>query len=390
MQSHPDSGKICDISVYPGEHGELEISFYIKTENDLYPMRYFKRTERLCSILRNEEDELPLKGITLPLYDPSYNLYISLSKRDDDIIFDSIILNEDNHIPGIPVTRSAYSSRIQISMTRRAYAKLNDAFLDSQPNTIIPTDTPQPNVGIYDGLPVSINRMKFNRQESILNFYMNFRSYYMFKLKNPIPIRITESDATIEEENIEVPAHNIQFELHNGNFLSLTVLKSPISGRRYSYFVEVAPDQETGLMFISLPMTLNVYYNILAKYLRPQEINLSTLPVFKIAKGQETMILFTEIDDGTVMADFHEERDRFHRLYTKEVYDLFIKPRGKSLLTQRPIRENEVQYYIAKHDTTGETPIMPVRGGGARNTRRSKGRKTLKARKTRGKARRQA
>ena len=93
-----------------------------------------------------------------------------------------------------------------------------------------------------------------------------------------------------------------------------------------------------------------------------QEIN--------IPKGQEDIILMTEIADGTRMADFHDERLKYNRYYTEETLK---KLKGKNPYQNKPILRTDITRYIARLD-----PTMPVQEAGRRKTRKGKRR----ARKT--------
>ena len=94
-----------------------------------------------------------------------------------------------------------------------------------------------------------------------------------------------------------------------------------------------------------------------------QEIN--------IPKGQEDIIASgNPIPDGTIMADFHDERLRFNRYYTEETLK---KLKGKNPYQNKPILRTDVTRYIARLD-----PTMPVQEAGRRKTRKGKRR----ARKT--------
>ena len=101
----------------------------------------------------------------------------------------------------------------------------------------------------------------------------------------------------------------------------------------------------------------------------------------KIPKGQEDAIYFAEIPNGTLMVDFHKERDEFHRYFTKEVFDAAIKPKMKSPFTNKVIKPEELTYYIAELDAT-QTPYPTQQGGRRRlatgKTRRVKSRRTRK------------
>jgi hypothetical protein len=96
-------------------------------------------------------------------------------------------------------------------------------------------------------------------------------------------------------------------------------------------------------------------------------------PSFEIARGQEAMILYTEIEDGERMVDFQGERDRFHRFYTKYIFDKYIKARGQNPMTRQPIKSGDVTEYTAKLvEPTEQTPVYPVREQGGRRKRKTR------------------
>jgi hypothetical protein len=96
-------------------------------------------------------------------------------------------------------------------------------------------------------------------------------------------------------------------------------------------------------------------------------------PSFEIARGQEAMILYTEIEDGERMVDFQGERDRFHRFYTKYIFDKFIRARGQNPMTRQPIKSGDVTEYTAKLvEPTEQTPVYPVREQGGRRKRKTR------------------
>jgi hypothetical protein len=106
--------------------------------------------------------------------------------------------------------------------------------------------------------------------------------------------------------------------------------------------------------------------------LPPSDV-ISPSTTFKIARGQEAMILYTEIEDGDAMVDFHGERDKFHRFYTKYVYDKFIRRRAENPITRQPIKAGDVSQYTAKLvEPTEETPVWPVREEGGRRKRKTR------------------
>jgi len=107
----------------------------------------------------------------------------------------------------------------------------------------------------------------------------------------------------------------------------------------------------------------------------PVNLDPAALPKVKIPRGQESMISFAEIPDGAVMVDFHNERDQFHRYFTREVFDQL--PRRISPATNRPIAPGDITYYVAELDETMQA--HPVNGGRRRKGR--KGRKTYRKRR---------
>jgi hypothetical protein len=94
-------------------------------------------------------------------------------------------------------------------------------------------------------------------------------------------------------------------------------------------------------------------------------------PVINIPDGQEDVISYEPIPDGTRMVDFHDERLKYNRYYTEETLKNL---NGKNPYQHKPILLTDVTRYIAKLDST-----MPVQEAGRRKTRKSKRR----ARKTR-------
>jgi len=107
----------------------------------------------------------------------------------------------------------------------------------------------------------------------------------------------------------------------------------------------------------------------------PVNLDPAALPKVKIPRGQESMISFAEIPDGAIMVDFHNERDQFHRYFTREVFDQL--PRRISPATNRPIAPGDITYYVAELDETMQA--HPVNGGRRRKGR--KGRKTYRKRR---------
>jgi hypothetical protein len=101
------------------------------------------------------------------------------------------------------------------------------------------------------------------------------------------------------------------------------------------------------------------------------------LPRIKIPRGQEAMISFDEIADGTIMVDFHDERDRFHRYFTLVDYNRL--PRKISPATNRPIVPADITYYVAELDDTMQP--HPVIGGRRSNRRMRRTRRTRRNRK---------
>jgi hypothetical protein len=106
--------------------------------------------------------------------------------------------------------------------------------------------------------------------------------------------------------------------------------------------------------------------------------NAAELPRVKIPRGQEAMISFAEIPDGTVMVDFHNERDQFHRYFT--LADFNQLPRRISPATNRPIVPADITYYVAELDDAMQP--HPVIGGRRRRTYRSRRTTYRKKRRT--------
>jgi len=101
----------------------------------------------------------------------------------------------------------------------------------------------------------------------------------------------------------------------------------------------------------------------------------STLPKVKVPKGQADYIFWAPIEDGTVMADFKNERDGFHRYYTKEGMDR-MNPLV-NMGTNLPLQRSEITYYIAELDDS----MQPTFTGEAEGGRRGRRRKTLRERR---------
>jgi len=100
----------------------------------------------------------------------------------------------------------------------------------------------------------------------------------------------------------------------------------------------------------------------------------STLPKVKVPKGQADYIFWTPIEDGTVMADFKNERDGFHRYYTKEGMDR-MNPLV-NMGTNLPIQQSDITYYIAELDDSMQPTFTGEAEGGRRGRRRKTRRRT--------------
>jgi len=103
----------------------------------------------------------------------------------------------------------------------------------------------------------------------------------------------------------------------------------------------------------------------------PPPFDASTLPKVKVPKGQADYIFWAPIEDGTVMADFKNERDGFHRYYTKEGMDR-MNPLV-NMGTNLPLQRSEITYYIAELDDSMQPTFTGEPEGGRRGR---KGRKT--------------
>jgi len=101
----------------------------------------------------------------------------------------------------------------------------------------------------------------------------------------------------------------------------------------------------------------------------PVPVDASTLPKVKVPKGQADNIFWAPIEDGTVMADFKNERDGFHRYYTKAGMD-----RMNPLInmgTNLPLQQSDITYYIAELDDSMQPTFTGnADGGRRRKTRR--------------------
>ena len=103
----------------------------------------------------------------------------------------------------------------------------------------------------------------------------------------------------------------------------------------------------------------------------------ATLQKVKIPKGQQDFLSYAEIPEGTVMADFQNERDVYHRYYTLETFRTMIEPRMQSPYAMRQIQVADVSFYIAElDDSMTRFPIADAEGG-----RRGRRRKTLRERR---------
>lgn len=96
-----------------------------------------------------------------------------------------------------------------------------------------------------------------------------------------------------------------------------------------------------------------------------------TLPTLNVPQGQEDATTFEPIQEGTVMADFFNSRNR-GRYYTRDTYTRL--PNSADPYTRQRITANDVQFYIAHLDPT--MTAVPTHGA-----RRRKGRKTYRKRR---------
>jgi hypothetical protein len=126
---------------------------------------------------------------------------------------------------------------------------------------------------------------------------------------------------------------------------------------------------------LSAKITREAKQELIQAFVVAPPLDPPALPKVKIPKGQADQISFAEIPDGAVMVDFHNERDQFHRYFTREVFDQL--PRRISPATNRPIAPGDITYYVAELDDTMQA--HPVNGGRRRKGR--KGRKTYRKRR---------
>jgi hypothetical protein len=93
---------------------------------------------------------------------------------------------------------------------------------------------------------------------------------------------------------------------------------------------------------------------------------LGPFAIIKIPKGQMDVVTMEEIKDGTLMVDFHDEREKYHRYYTEDTYRKLNN--NKNPFNDRVIENADVKYYIAELDAS-----LPVQEAGRRKrTRRNK------------------
>lgn len=90
----------------------------------------------------------------------------------------------------------------------------------------------------------------------------------------------------------------------------------------------------------------------------------------RIPAGQTDVISMAEIEDGTRMVDFQDERSK-HRYYTEQTYNS-LNPK-KNPFTRAPIDPYTVVKYVAKLDTT-----LPVQTAGRRRKTRKMSKKYCK------------
>jgi len=89
-------------------------------------------------------------------------------------------------------------------------------------------------------------------------------------------------------------------------------------------------------------------------------------PKLKIPKGQTDVVTMEEIKDGTLMVDFHGEREKYNRYYTEETYNKLNN--NKNPFNNKSIEKTDIKYYEAQLD-----PSLPVQQAGRRKrTRRNK------------------
>jgi hypothetical protein len=133
---------------------------------------------------------------------------------------------------------------------------------------------------------------------------------------------------------------------------------------RVKYFSEVVSNFEAYI-------TADAKRTLIDFFKPPRPFDPSTLPKVKVPKGQADYIFWAPIEDGTVMADFKNERDGFHRYYTKEGMDR-MNPLV-NMGTNLPLQRSEITYYIAELDDSMQPTFTGEPEGGRRGR---KGRKT--------------
>ena len=142
---------------------------------------------------------------------------------------------------------------------------------------------------------------------------------------------------------------------------------------------EMRMDDVAGVMFDSCPKlspkpfpdeSMDAYE---ARVAAPPELEIN------IPAGQTDVISMSEIEDGTRMVDFQDERSK-HRYYTEQTYNS-LNPK-KNPFTRAPIDGDSIIKYTAKLDST-----LPVQAAGRRRkhraTRRGKNGSAMTRRKHR-------
>jgi hypothetical protein len=111
--------------------------------------------------------------------------------------------------------------------------------------------------------------------------------------------------------------------------------------------------------------TVFKYVPDLKRFVRTLMGVIDPFAIIKIPKGQTDVVTMEEIKDGTLMVDFHDEREKYHRYYTEDTYTKLNN--NKNPFNNKVIENADVKYYIAELDAS-----LPVQEGGRRNSSRNK------------------
>lgn len=171
-------------------------------------------------------------------------------------------------------------------------------------------------------------------------------------------ITILQADLSDEEAGRAFPPLELEIKIHDRG--SEIVIRVKYKSEIVSHF--------GGYITAAAKRTLIDFFS------PPPPFDASTLPKVKVPKGQADYIFWAPIEDGTVMADFKNERDGFHRYYTKEGMDR-MNPLV-NMGTNLPLQRSDITYYIAELDDSMQPTFTGEPEGGRRGRRRKTRRRT--------------